>query len=285
MGSFLKIPASAITATRLTYLDADEYLARGLTFAKTEPCTVLCQALDGSYELNIGGREIRTQPGEIWIAPANWPVSGKEPGEQSLGGQTRIRWAHLHFLLYDSLDLLSLLELPLKPPANVSAQLGELISEISRSSPQRKGHIMLEDIGRCQARAFDILDLLCTMSQFRSEAKTLLNASDTILPVLQFIYRNYSRHIAVEDLADTAHLSVSRFHKLFKTRLKTSPMEYVKGVRLAEACRMLREHDLTVGQIAIRTGFCDQFHLSREFKKRFGSSPRQYRKHMEMGRP
>ncbi len=144
---------------------------------------------------------------------------------------------------------------------------------------------MLQDIGRCQARAFDILHLLCTVARFRPEAKALLNASEVILPVLQFIHRNYGRHITVEDLARAAHLSVSRFHKHFKTHLKTSPMEYLKGVRLAEACRMLRERDLTIGQIALRTGFCDQFHLSREFKSRFGSSPRAYRKHMEMGRP
>jgi len=285
MASPPKLPATAVTATRLAFLDSDEYLAGGLAFAKTEPFTILCQALEGSYELSIGGRNIRTAPREMWIAPANWPISGIEPGEPKLGKKAKIRWAHVHFQLYDSLDLLSLFELPLKLTPPLAETLGELITDINKSRYRRERAVGLANIGRCQGRAFEILHILCDTSPLKRESVALLNASDILLPVLQFIQRNFRRHVTVSDLAREAHLSVSRFHKLFKAHLKTTPMDYIKGVRLWEACRMLREHDFTVGQIAARTGFCDQFHLSREFKRRFGASPRQYRKNFAIGQP
>jgi AraC-like DNA-binding protein len=46
---------------------------------------------------------------------------------------------------------------------------------------------------------------------------------------------------------------------------------------MLEAARLLRFSELTVGQIAFRTGFDDQFYFSRAFKRRYGEAPLTYR--------
>jgi transcriptional regulator GlxA family with amidase domain len=44
-------------------------------------------------------------------------------------------------------------------------------------------------------------------------------------------------------------------------------------VRVSRAYQLLLESDLSLTQIAAETGFCDQCHLSRHIRRRFGTSP------------
>ena len=46
---------------------------------------------------------------------------------------------------------------------------------------------------------------------------------------------------------------------------------------MLEAARLLRFTDLTIGEVAFRTGFDDQLYYSRAFKRRYGESPTSYR--------
>ena len=56
-----------------------------------------------------------------------------------------------------------------------------------------------------------------------------------------------------------------------------SPMEYSKRIRLNEAAAQFSLTDWLIKEVADDTGFANPFHLSREFKRRFGLSPKQYR--------
>ncbi|MCF7849150.1 MAG: helix-turn-helix domain-containing protein, partial [Kiritimatiellales bacterium] len=56
------------------------------------------------------------------------------------------------------------------------------------------------------------------------------------------------------------------------------PMEYLKQLRLAEACRLLVGTDLSLKEVAADTGFCNQFHFSRDFCKAFGKPPGRWRR-------
>ena len=56
-----------------------------------------------------------------------------------------------------------------------------------------------------------------------------------------------------------------------------SPMEYAKRIRLNEAAAQFSLTDRLLKEVADHTGFANPFHLSREFKRRFGLSPKQYR--------
>lgn len=73
--------------------------------------------------------------------------------------------------------------------------------------------------------------------------------------MLQRIHAEYAEDLDVETLADTAGMSPSVFHQSFKAVTSTSPLQYLKTVRLHKA-RMLMAHEgLRAGAAAERVGY------------------------------
>jgi AraC family transcriptional regulator of arabinose operon len=81
----------------------------------------------------------------------------------------------------------------------------------------------------------------------------------------------------VRSLGRAAHLSASHFGHLFSAELGISPLNALRLMRLEEAALQLRHTQDTVERIAEATGFASTSHLSREFRRHFGVSPRTYR--------
>ncbi len=102
--------------------------------------------------------------------------------------------------------------------------------------------------------------------------------ADPFVAVRRYIEENLAQPITLKALAGQANLSVSQFSAEFKRHFGTSPIDYVLGQRLQQATYFLRDHNLTVSEVARRVGFNDPFHFSRQFKKRQGISPLRYRR-------
>jgi len=68
-------------------------------------------------------------------------------------------------------------------------------------------------------------------------------------------------------------MSVPRFHLHFKTVTHTSPIQYLKSLRLHRARLMLIQQNMTAAGAAARTGYESDSQFSREFKRLFGRSP------------
>jgi AraC-like DNA-binding protein len=90
---------------------------------------------------------------------------------------------------------------------------------------------------------------------------------------LQRIHADYALDLTVQELADAAGMSPSAFHQNFKAVTTTSPLQYLKAIRLHKA-RMLMVHEgLRVGVAADKVGYQSPSQFSREFKRFFGMSP------------
>ena len=87
------------------------------------------------------------------------------------------------------------------------------------------------------------------------------------------IHSEYTRNLSVEELADTAAMSPSAFHQNFKTVTSTSPLQYVKTIRLHKARLLMAQEGLRAGVAAGRVGYESQSQFSREFKRLFGRGP------------
>lgn len=96
--------------------------------------------------------------------------------------------------------------------------------------------------------------------------------------VVELIDRDYRKNIKVEELAELVGMSHSTFFRRFKKHFKMSPIQYIRGVRLKVACKLLLESDMSLGDITYYSGFCDQSHMTREFRKSTGLTPRVYQK-------
>ena len=81
----------------------------------------------------------------------------------------------------------------------------------------------------------------------------------------------------ISSIAERLNVSHRQLNRLFKRYLETSPGQYYREIRLARAARLLRQTELSSGEIALGCGFQSSSHLSKYFKTRFGVTPHQYR--------
>jgi AraC-like DNA-binding protein len=97
--------------------------------------------------------------------------------------------------------------------------------------------------------------------------------SGRIGKVLRHVHSNYAAPLDVETLAEEASMSVSAFHHHFKAVTSTSPLQYVKTIRLHQARLLMVHEGLNAGVAAQRVGYESPSQFSREFKRLFGSNP------------
>jgi AraC-like DNA-binding protein len=91
--------------------------------------------------------------------------------------------------------------------------------------------------------------------------------------VLRTMQSDYARKLDVDQLANTAHLSVSAFHRAFKEITSDSPMQYLKKIRLSKAKDLMVQESLKAYMAADKVGYESPSQFSREFKRHFGQSP------------
>jgi AraC-like DNA-binding protein len=92
--------------------------------------------------------------------------------------------------------------------------------------------------------------------------------------ICEYIESHLDQKIGLEALAAMAGFSTHHFARAFHQSIGIPPHSYLLGRRLERAERMLRETQLPLSEIAVATGFSDQSHLARHFRRRTGVSPR-----------
>lgn len=85
-------------------------------------------------------------------------------------------------------------------------------------------------------------------------------------------------HWTVDEMAALVDLAPSHFHKLFKTHLGISPLAYLNDLRLEKARELLETTFTQMKQIGLKVGMPNDSHFTRDFKKKYGVTPTEYRK-------
>ncbi|MDR6562292.1 MULTISPECIES: AraC family transcriptional regulator [unclassified Arcicella] len=95
---------------------------------------------------------------------------------------------------------------------------------------------------------------------------------------IKFMQENLSNTLTLDDIAQSAHLSISFFSRKFKEDTGYAPIEYFNHLRVQKACQLLHFSTLRINEVASEIGIDDPFYFSRLFKQQMGVSPVQYRK-------
>lgn len=98
--------------------------------------------------------------------------------------------------------------------------------------------------------------------------------SNQITRAVSWLKDNYSRPLAVKDLARHVNMSPTTFHRYFKKVTSVSPLQYQKTLRLHEAQRLMLSGDETAYEAAYAVGYESPTQFSREYKRLFGEPPR-----------
>ncbi|TPK67590.1 AraC family transcriptional regulator [Mesorhizobium sp. B2-4-19] len=94
-------------------------------------------------------------------------------------------------------------------------------------------------------------------------------ASGRIVQSLARLRETYSSRISVPALAAEAGMSVPSYHVHFKALTGSSPIQYVKAIRLHEARLMIARKDKTIAEVAASVGYTSPAQFSRDFKRHF----------------
>lgn len=107
---------------------------------------------------------------------------------------------------------------------------------------------------------------------------------DKLLGICSEIKTHPEKNWTIATMAADCGLSSDHFCKIFKAFTGTSPGDYVITVRVEQAQSYLLASSMNINQIADRLGYSSLYFFSRQFKKKIGISPRDYRKSFTQSR-
>ena len=121
-----------------------------------------------------------------------------------------------------------------------------------------------------------------------SQAPVLLSAAKgngtmaQVLNAIGLMERSYQDKFDIKQLAVSAHMSTSAFHKAFKDITADSPLQYLKKIRLAKARDLIVQRKMRANLAATEVGYESPSQFSREFKRYFGESPAEVMREMRL---
>jgi AraC-like DNA-binding protein len=97
---------------------------------------------------------------------------------------------------------------------------------------------------------------------------------------LQYILQNFQNSIHIDELLEITNMSYPTFYTHFYRDFKMTYKQYLLGVRLDFACKLLKNDTLSVSEIAYNCGFGNLSNFNRQFRKAKKVTPSQYRKQL-----
>ena len=140
-------------------------------------------------------------------------------------------------------------------------------------SAHREGAWGLAIKGNLYLLLFDLV----TLYEKKVEPSNRKNI-DKLKPVIKYVELHYSDSMTVAEMADIAGFSESHFMRFFKETFGVSFITYLNDYRLSMAARLLLATEDNILDVSQQVGFDNLSHFNRSFKKKYGKTPREYRK-------
>lgn len=110
-----------------------------------------------------------------------------------------------------------------------------------------------------------------------SQSTTSLQKNSELESALKLMHQSYRENISITKLAQSAHLSLSTFQRKFKACFNMTPKQYIRHLKVQEACHQMTQSTISFAEISYACGFSDQSHFSREFTRIMKVPPSAYR--------
>lgn len=124
-----------------------------------------------------------------------------------------------------------------------------------------------------------VLEIFVFISREYSKTKNPMARSLCRLgEVISRLEGDYRHEWTISEISKVAAMAPSTLLPVFKDVTGSSPIDYLLRVRLAKAAERLLNTDARVSEIAAECGFPDSNYFSRQFRKHYNCSPRDYRK-------
>lgn len=114
-------------------------------------------------------------------------------------------------------------------------------------------------------------------SHYGDSLRHLLNQYGGMQPIsraINYIHDNTNRTIQVQELAEIANMSKTRFFNTFKQVMHVPPMQYIKSSKLQQA-QLLLKQGMSATETSFQVGYSSFSQFSREYKRFYGFPPSQ----------
>ncbi len=108
--------------------------------------------------------------------------------------------------------------------------------------------------------------------------RTLRNG-ERIKRMLQYIQEHFDEPLTLARIAKSASLSENECLRCFRSMLGSTPIRYVKQLRIQKAAELLASTDRKISEIAAECGFQEMSYFAKTFRELRGSTPSEFRKH------
>ena len=168
-------------------------------------------------------------------------------------------------------------------PPELQKMLSGLSAPLYGNCPEIKPlfeRLLIEYNGHSFARNQYIISTITQICihLFRFRQKQDGTANDQAHKMVMYIREHYSESISAQTVAEEFHLTPNYFSEVFKKYVGIGFSAYVKNLRLKFAAKLLLTSDLTVREIAEKSGFNSTAHFFNSFKAEYKIPPEQFRK-------
>lgn len=234
---------------------------------------ILIYCTDGKGWVQFNREKVPIQAGDVFVIPTGTP--------HSYGADSQNPWSiyWFHFIGSQCNDVVRAI-MGNKETHRQAIQVG--FSEERNVLFKQIAHTFLNGYSSSNL-LFANLSLPYYLSTFISpdhfqKGSIIAAPAGTVDQAIKFMQQNLSRSLTLDNIAQSAHLSVSFFCRKFKQETGYAPIEYFNHLRIQKACQLLHFSELRINEVASQIGIDDPFYFSRLFKQQMGVSPAKYRK-------
>lgn len=105
--------------------------------------------------------------------------------------------------------------------------------------------------------------------------------SRRINSVIQYVEKNYMKPITLEQIASMVNMSPSAFSRFFKRKTNIKFWDFLNNYRIDAVAHMMVNSDAYISEISYKCGFNNISNFNRAFKRRMGSTPKEYRERLK----
>lgn len=165
----------------------------------------------------------------------------------------------------------------------------DLVPSINNNVANRK--MIFDEIFKNLMKGYSNANMLYVNSTFSHLLATFIFASKTSDDIMEeedpfiqkakkFLEINVDKKITLKNVADEVGISPTYLSTIFKRNTNYSPISYFSHLKILKACEYLDQTKHKIKQIAFMLGYSDPYYFSKDFHKKMGISPRNYRKRL-----
>jgi AraC-like DNA-binding protein len=133
-------------------------------------------------------------------------------------------------------------------------------------------------------KILSILDKLSKSTDYQYIASTTysnthkISETERMRMVHEYVLKHFKENINLSTVASLSNMTDAAFCRYFKSRTNKTFSDFVKEIRIGNACKMLQDENKSISQTCYESGYNTVSNFNNQFKSLKGVSPKQYQK-------